>query len=58
MAAKLGSVSVLMAAFGGGTPDQKDFSVNVNLEKRILGFIPFTYERSYSMDEFIENFGP
>ena len=55
---ELGSVSVLMAAFGGGTPDKKDFSVNVKLEKRILGFIPFTYERSYSMDEFIENFGP
>ena len=55
---ELGSVSVLMAAFGGGTPDKKDFSVNVKLEKRILGFIPFTYERSYSMDEFMENFGP
>ena len=55
---ELGSVSVLMAAFGGGTPDQKDFSVNVKLEKRILGFIPVMYERSYSMDEFIENFGP
>ena len=55
---ELGSVSVLMAAFGGGTPDQKDFSVNVKLEKRILGFIPFMYERNYSMDEFIENFGP
>ena len=55
---ELGSVSVLMAAFGGGTPDKKDFSVNVKLEKRILGFIPFMYERNYSMDEFIENFGP
>ncbi len=55
---ELGSVSVLMAAFGGGTPDQKDFSVNVKLEKRILGFIPFMYERSYSMDEFTEAFGP
>ena len=55
---ELGSVSVLMQAFGGGgTPDQKDFNVNVKLEKRILGFIPFTYERNYSMDEFIKNFG-
>ena len=55
-------VNVMALAFGGmvggGTPDKKDFSVNVKLEKRILGFIPFTYERSYSMDEFIENFGP
>ena len=56
---ELGSVSTLMQAFGGGgTPDKKDFNVNVKLEKRILGFIPFMYERSYSMDEFIENFGP
>ena len=55
---ELGSVSVLMAAFGGGTPDQKDFSVNVKLEKRILGFIPFVYERNYNIDEFTEAFGP
>ena len=55
---ELGSVSTLMEAFGGGTPDKEDFSVKVKLEKRILGFIPFMYERSYSMDEFIENFGP
>ena len=55
---ELGSVSVLMAAFGGGTPDKKDFSVNVKLEKRILGFIPFMYEKNYNIDEFTEAFGP
>ena len=55
---ELDAVSVLAAAFGGGTPDEKDFSIDVKLEKRILGFIPFTYERNYSMDEFTKNFGP
>ena len=55
---ELGSVSTLMAAFGGGTPDKEDFSVKVKLEKRILGFIPFMYERNYTMDEFSKNFGP
>ena len=55
---ELGSVSVLMATFGGGTPDKEDFNVNVKLEKRILGFIPFMYERNYTMDEFSKNFSP
>ena len=55
---ELGSVSTLMAAFGGGTPDKEDFSVNVKLEKRILGFIPFMYEKNYNIDEFTEAFGP
>ena len=50
---ELGSVSTLMEAFGGGMPaDKENFSVKVKLEKRILGFIPFMYERSYSADEF------
>jgi hypothetical protein len=47
-----------MEAFGGGTPDKEDFSVKVKLEKRILGFIPFMYERNYTMDEFSKNFSP
>ena len=55
---ELGSVSTLMEAFGGGTPDIEDFSVNVKLEKRLLGFIPFMYERNYNIDEFTEAFGP
>ena len=55
---ELGSVSTLMEAFGGGTPDKEDFSVKVKLEKRILGFIPFMYERNYTMDEFSKNFSP
>ena len=55
---ELDAVSVLAAAFGGGTPDEKDFSIDVKLEKRILGFIPFVYERNYNIDEFTEAFGP
>ena len=35
-----------------GSFNQDYFSVNVKLEKRLLGFIPFMYERSYSADEF------
>ena len=59
---ELDPVNVMALAFGsmagGGPPDKEDLSVNVKLEKRILGFIPFTYERNYSMDEFTKNFGP
>ena len=42
----------------GGPPDKNDIIVNVKLEKRILGFIPFVYERNYNIDEFTEAFGP
>ena len=59
---ELDAVNVMALAFGsmagGNTPDKNDITVNVKLEKRILGFIPFTYERNYSMDEFTKNFGP
>ena len=43
---------------GGSMHDKNDLSVKVKLEKRILGFIPFMYERNYTMDEFSKNFGP
>ena len=43
----------------GATQFNQDyFSVNVKLEKRLLGFIPFMYERSYSADEFRKVFVP
>ena len=55
-------VNVMALAFGGmaggGPPDKNDIIVNVKLEKRILGFIPFVYERNYNIDEFTEAFGP
>ena len=55
-------VNVMALAFGGmaggGMPDKNDIIVNVKLEKRILGFIPFVYERNYNIDEFTEAFGP
>jgi hypothetical protein len=55
-------VNVMALAFGGmaggGMPDKNDIIVNVKLEKRILGFIPFMYEKNYNIDEFTEAFGP
>ena len=55
-------VNVMALAFGsmagGSPPDKNDITVNVKLEKRILGFIPFMYERNYNIDEFSEKFGP
>ena len=49
----------VLGAMSGGTPNENDFNIEVKLEKRLIGLIPFTYEENYTAAEFREAFiGP